>query len=812
DYFNRQWLDFTGRPLEDEVGTGWIASVHPDDASRCLDIFQSSFEAHRPVELEMRVKRWDDRYRWLLTNAVPRFSEDREFLGYVGSCVDIHDRKQAEKLQQSLSQIVEESVNEIYVFDAHTMKFLQANRSARQNLRYSLEELCRLTPADILAEFSWDEFQALIDPLRRWNKPHLEFCTRCQRKDGTDYPVNMHLQLMDFSGQPSFVLVGLDISEQQDQLAKLEQTQQLGGLRNTTLESLAGDASLDEILGELATAAEACSPQVRCSILTLDHQAGRLFLKAGPSLPAAYRRLFDDGLEVGSGNGACGTAAATGLTYVIDDIATHEFCREFRLDAIDAGLRACCSLPIFGENNKVVGVLDMYFTEPRKPTPSELTWIQTTAQLAGLVIGRTQAKDELERVREKAVEASRSKSQFLATMSHEIRTPMTAILGYADMLIGEEGLDRAPPERVQALTTIKRNGEYLLALINDILDLSKIEAGKLEVERLECSPLRVLEDTRSLMRVRAESKNLELTIENDGPIPEHVHTDPTRLRQVLINLIGNAIKFTEQGGIRVVVRLIERAGQPMLQFDIVDSGIGITEEQMDRLFKPFTQADASTTRKHGGTGLGLTICQRLTDLLGGDITVSSTPGEGTTFTATVATGPLDGVRMLEALEDHDEEEHNPEANTIDHLDCRVLLAEDGPDNQRLIAFVLRKAGADVVVADNGRIAFDLAVAAESGAGLPEDIEPGPFDVVLMDMSMPEMDGYEATAALRNEGFAKPIIALTAHAMASDRQKCLDAGCDNYATKPIDRPALISMVGEYANGSRQPVAADAAADI
>ncbi len=811
DFFNQQWLDFTGRSLEDQVGTGWLASVHPDDAARCLDIFQSSFEAHRPVELEMRIKRWDDNYRWLLTNAVPRFSPDRQFLGYVGSCVDIHNRKQAEKLQQSLSQIVEDSVNEIYVFDAHTMRFLQANRAARQNLRYSLEELCRLTPADILSEFSWDEFQTLIDPLRRWNKPHLDFCTRCRRKDGTNYPVNMHLQLVDFSGQPSFVLVGLDISEQQEQLAKLEQTKQLGALRNTTLESLAGDAGLDEVLGELAAAAEACSPQVRCSILILDEESNRLFLKAAPSISPRYTELFENGLEVGSGKGACGTAAVTGLIYIVEDIATHPYCREFRFDAIDAGLRACCSAPIFGDNNKVVGVLGMYFTEPRKPTPSELTWIQTTAQLAGLAIGRTHAKNELERAREKAVEASRSKSQFLATMSHEIRTPMTAILGFADMLMGEEGLDRAPPARVEALTTIKRNGEYLLALINDILDLSKIEAGKLEVEKLECSPFRLLDDVHSLMRVRADSKNLTLTVENDSPIPEQVHTDPTRLRQVLINLIGNAIKFTEEGGVRVVVRLIERAGQQMLQFDVVDSGIGITTEQMERLFKPFTQADASTTRKHGGTGLGLTICERLTALLGGDIGVTSTPGEGTTFTVTVSTGPLEGVRMLEALDEPAAAEPAPKTNPIDQIDCRVLLAEDGPDNQRLIAFVLRKAGADVVIADNGRIALELALAAERGEGLPEDIEPGPFDVVLMDMSMPEMDGYEATAALRDEGFTKPIIALTAHAMASDRQKCLDAGCDNYATKPIDRPALISMIGEYAERSRQAEEPQAAAD-
>ncbi len=229
-----------------------------------------------------------------------------------------------------------------------------------------------------------------------------------------------------------------------------------------------------------------------------------------------------------------------------------------------------------------------------------------------------------------------------------------------------------------------------------------------------------------------------------------------------------------------------------MQLEVVDSGIGMTEEQIAGLFKPFSQVDSSTTRKHGGTGLGLAISKRLAEKLGGDISVASAAGEGSTFTVTVATGPLDGVKLIDKPTEAQfpiDSDAKPAASRA-QLDCRVLLAEDGPDHQRLIAFLLKKAGAEVVVADNGQIACDLALAARD--------ERASFDVILMDMQMPVMGGYEATGKLREAGHTGPIIALTAHAMSTDRAKCLDAGCDDYATKPIDHKKLVSMVAEYAS--------------
>jgi signal transduction histidine kinase/CheY-like chemotaxis protein len=434
--------------------------------------------------------------------------------------------------------------------------------------------------------------------------------------------------------------------------------------------------------------------------------------------------------------------------------------------------------------------------------------------------GQRQAMEELY---EAAESATRAKSEFLANMSHEIRTPMTAILGYADVLAGQ--LDNA--EHLEALNIIRRNGDHLLAIINDILDFSKIEAGKFQVERQACSPAAVAAEVVSLMRVRARGKGLDLKLEFAGALPETVLTDPARLRQILLNLAGNAVKFTETGSVRIVVRLEgwqvlgptmlrtapggeEAAGprpsqaqgratpdgvQPKLVCEVVDTGIGMTAAQIDNLFQPFQQAEASTARKFGGTGLGLAISKRLAKFLGGDIAVSSQPGQGSTFTLTIDPGPLAGV----ALVDHPSEAVTAPAarpaagSPLPRLNCRILLAEDGLDNQRFISFLLKKAGAEVTTVDNGRKAMEFALATFPGWGQRHDDPRLPFDIVLMDMQMPVMDGYEATRRLRQEGYAGPVIALTAHAMKEDRQKCLDAGCDDYATKPIDRAKLLNLI-------------------
>jgi diguanylate cyclase (GGDEF)-like protein len=398
---------------------------------------------------------------------------------------------------------------------------------------------------------------------------------------------------------------------------------------------------------------------------------------------------------------------------------------------------------------------------------------------------RKKAEADLHRAAEAAEAANRAKSDFLANMSHEIRTPMTAILGYADML---QDTTQTPAERNKSVQTIRRNGEHLLGIINDILDVSKIEADHMTTERVPCDIRQILADVVSLVGTRAFEKKLDFRVIVDGRIPVCIQTDPLRLKQILVNLVGNAIKFTRKGQVLIRVSCEDLLQGGTMRFDICDTGIGMTEEQQSKVFAAFTQADGSTSRRFGGTGLGLTISKRLAVLLGGDIHVRSIAGKGSTFSASIDAGPLAGVEMISELpEDLDSGIATIERATEISLNGRILLVEDGVDNQELLSTHLRQAGADVVIAANGRVAVDLASA-------PAPAEQ--FDLILMDMQMPELDGYEATRALRRLGFSKPIVALTAHAIADERPKCIAAGCTDFLGKPITRDQLVAAVARF----------------
>jgi signal transduction histidine kinase/CheY-like chemotaxis protein len=390
--------------------------------------------------------------------------------------------------------------------------------------------------------------------------------------------------------------------------------------------------------------------------------------------------------------------------------------------------------------------------------------------------------------------------QFLAHMSHEIRTPMTAIMGFTDILL--ENVHE--PTCIDAAITIKRNGCQLLNLINNLLDLSKLEAGKLPIEKVRCSPANLVADVTSIMRVRAQIDHLLLKTEFIGPIPETITTDPVRLRQILCNLVGNAIKFAKTGTIRIVTQLVQRENGPaVMQFDVIDDGVGMSHNQVEEIRRSFSQEGVSNQASRG-TGLGLPITQRLAKLLGGDMTIVSELDKGTACSVTIDPGPLDHVAMFadstEALV-HRISRPASSANALPKLAGRILLVEDGPDNQRLIAFILRKAGAEVTIAENGQDAIDKILADEAVLGVDRPRCRTPFDVVLMDMQMPVLDGYSATRQLRAMGYSGPIIALTAHAMSHDRTKCLEAGCDDYLTKPVEQRQLLNTVAMFQIKSR-----------
>ncbi len=381
-------------------------------------------------------------------------------------------------------------------------------------------------------------------------------------------------------------------------------------------------------------------------------------------------------------------------------------------------------------------------------------------------------------VEKRAAEASnKAKSAFLANMSHEIRTPLTAIIGFSESLLDS---DQSMSERVDSINTIIRSGRHLLHVINEILDLSKIEADKLVTESLITPLNNIVNDVRSLVVQQALQKELEFSIKSDFPLPETIQTDVVRLKQILINLCSNAIKFTDSGSVTMKISC-DRQKQT-ISFEVCDTGIGISEEELGRLFEAFSQADSSTTRQYGGTGLGLHLSRMLAKKLGGEITVESTKGEGSCFTATIDTGDLSAVNWVHSLGSESTQVVVHKSGDRDYTG-QVLLVEDNVDNQRLISMRIKSLGAQVELAENGQVAVEKCTDKN-------------YDLVLMDMQMPVMDGLEATATLRQQGYNGPIIALTANVLSEDVEKCLQAGCDNYLAKPIDVEKFTSVVSRY----------------
>ncbi len=390
------------------------------------------------------------------------------------------------------------------------------------------------------------------------------------------------------------------------------------------------------------------------------------------------------------------------------------------------------------------------------------------------------AKEDAERAKETAERANQAKTQFLANMSHEIRTPLGAIMGFSDLVNNPATLEA---DRSKYLQIIERNSSQLLRLIDDILDLSKIEAGKLALEKMEFQLPEFLCELSSLKAFKAQEKGILFELLLEAKIPNFICTDPTRLRQILINLIGNAIKFTEKGKVSVSVRNL---ADNILEFIVEDTGLGISQEERERLFQPFAQADVSMTRKFGGTGLGLVLCKRLSEALGGDVSLAwSEPGKGSRFVMRIRYLPVENAKLVGPDEIKIET-----GAIIDGFISRaplsgmkILIAEDLQDNRMLIGIYLAKTGAEVLMVENGAEAIQAAK------------EKNP-DVILMDIQMPVMDGHEAIRRLRSDRFSKPIIALTAHAMKEERDRCFESGCTDYLTKPLTKNILIEVLSRY----------------
>jgi PAS domain S-box-containing protein len=735
-------------------------------------------------------------------NCAPVYGETGEIAGAVLVFRDQTDERRAEaalrESQTQLHSIVSVAQDAIVMIDEQGCISLWS-QSAERVFGYSNAEVmgCHLHSILAPARFQQAHARGFADFLRSGKGAALGKSVELSaiHKDGREFPIDLSLGAIQLRGAWHAVGVVRDITERK----RAEERSKLDEARANTLLELSH--MTDRSATDIANHALECAIRLTGSaigyiaftsedetVLTMHYWSKSAMQECGMIDKPIVYQVKETGLW--------GEAIRQRKPVITNDYAAPNSLKK-GTPAGHVRLTRHMNVPVF-DGDRIVAVAGVG-NRPTDYLDDDARQLSLFMDGMWRILCRKRAEETLKQfnhqlesamlqANEMAVQAecaNRTKSEFLANMSHEIRTPMTAILGYTDLLMDEQ-LDAA--DRTAFLATVRRNGEHLLQLINDILDLSKIEAGKMEMELDLCDLTSTVAEVASMMRPRAELRGTTLEVCYTSELPETIQTDGNRLRQVLINLVGNAVKFTENGSVRISTAFLPhwRADQSAVIMEVTDTGIGIGSDVLLRLFTPFTQAESSTNRRFGGTGLGLSISRQIVLALGGELTVRSTPGEGSTFAVTIPTGDVSRAHLLQSPGEVIRDDEDGVTWTLDSgalRDVRILLAEDSLDNQKLLRTVLANVGAEVEIEANGRLAV-------------ERIQAGAFDVVLMDMDMPEMDGYEATRKLRDSGYTGPILALTAHAMLSDRERCLAAGCDVHLAKPFDRRRLIETIMQY----------------